>query len=208
MGKFRLLPWILVFVLSVSLNCFAQTPLETRFLREQGGMEMKKVVMIIAQNDFRDEEFLQPKKILEEAGIAVNVASRKTIEARGMLGARVKPDMTIQDIKAQDFDAIIFVGGSGASTYWDDALAHKIAKDAHTAGKIVAAICIAPVTLAKAGLLKNKKCTVWSSEAGKLKSAGANYTGGAVERDGNIITASGPQAAAQFGREIVKALTE
>ena len=167
---------------------------------------MKKAVMIIAQNGFRDEELLQPKKILEAEGILVKIASNSPDEARGMLGARVKPDLILQDINIGDLDAIIFVGGIGASIYWDEPLAHRIANDSYANNKIVAAICIAPVTLAKAGLLKNKKATVWPSEAGKLKSAGADYTAADVEKDGNVITASGPSAANAFGRAIAAAL--
>lgn len=208
MVKSQFLIWLLVFILTVSFECFAQEPQDTEFLTGQGGMAMKKVVMIIAQNDFRDEELLQPKKVLEDARVTVKVASRTKAAAQGMLGASVKPDLTLQEISVQEFEAVIFVGGSGASTYWDDPLAHKIANDAYSGGKIVAAICIAPVTLAEAGLLKDRKCTVWSSEAGKLRSAGAVYTGKAVERDANIITASGPQAAVEFGKEILKALCE
>jgi len=180
-------------------------------LRARGYAEevaMKRAVMIIAQEDFRDEELLEPKKILEDAGITVKVASRQKKRASGMLGARVMPDITLDQINVQDFDAIIFVGGSGASTYWDDKLAHEIASRACSAGKVVGAICIAPVTLARAGLLKGKRATVWSSEAGHLKARGAIYTAKAVEKDGNIITAQGPTAAAEFGSQILKALTE
>ena len=169
---------------------------------------MKKAVMIIAQDNFRDEELLEPKEILEKAGIVVKIASLNKKIARGMLGARVMPDMTLQDIDAKDFDAVIFVGGSGSSIYWDDASAHKIAQQALSSNRLVAAICIAPVTLARAGLLKDKKATVWQSEAGKLKQGGAVYTAQPVEKDGNIITASGPAAAGEFGKQIVKALSE
>ena len=171
-------------------------------------VDVKKVVMIIAPDNFRDEELLQPKRVLEDAGVVVKVASRRKEEASGMFGAKIMPDIAVQDINVQDFDAVIFVGGSGSSTYWDDLSAHKIARDAYSANKLVAAICIAPVTLAKAGLLKDKKATVWSSEAGKLGSAGAIYTGKSVEKDGFIITASGPAAAIEFGNQILKALSE
>ena len=167
---------------------------------------MKKVVMIIAENGFRDEELLQPREILEKQGFEVKVASTNLSQAKGMLGAKVKPDILVSDINVKDFNAIVFVGGVGASQYWDDSMAHKLAQDAINANKIVAAICIAPVTLAKAGVLAGKRATVWSSEAGQLKGAGANYTGEAVEKDGNIITASGPSAAKEFGEELVKAL--
>jgi len=168
----------------------------------------KKAVMIIAQNNFRDEELLKPKEVLEKNGVTVTVASSSLKESTGMLGAKVKPDILFTNINVADYDAVVFVGGSGASEYWDNPTAHKIANEANNAKKIVGAICIAPVTLAKAGLLKDKKATTFSSTINDIKSAGAKYTGADVERDGNIITASGPAAAQKFGETLVKALSE
>lgn len=167
---------------------------------------MKKVIMIIAQENFRDEELLQPKEVLEKNGIEVKIASTSLNPASGMLGVKVKPDILLKDVNLKEFAAVIFVGGIGSGQYWDDPVAHRLAKEGINTDKIVAAICIAPVTLAKAGILKGKRATVWSSEAGQLKAAGANYTGRAVEKDGNIITASGPTTAREFGEELVKAL--
>jgi protease I len=178
--------------------------------KEEGGMQSakgKKVVMIIASNNFRDEELLKPREVLEKNGVAVTVASSSLKEAKGMLGTKVKPDILFTNINVAEYDAIIFVGGSGANEYWDNPTAHKLANDANSAKKVVGAICIAPVTLAKAGLLKNKKATTYSSTVNDIKSAGANYTGADVEMDGNIITASGPAAAQKFGETIVKALS-
>jgi len=169
-------------------------------------MKMKKAVMIIAQDSFRDEELLEPKEILERNGIEVKVASTTLDYAKGMLGAKVKPDILVSDVNARDFDAIIFIGGQGASQYWDDPVAQRLAQDGISANRIVAAICIAPVTLAKAGILKGKRATVWSSEASQLKAAGAKYTGRNVEKDGNIITASGPTAAMEFAEALLSSL--
>lgn len=173
----------------------------------QGGeANMKKTVMIIAQNGFKDEELLEPKEMLEHSGIEVLVASTTLGFAKSVGGKEVKPQLLVKDINVMDFDAIIFVGGSGATQYWNDPQAHKIAQDAYNSGRIVAAICIAPVTLAKAGILKGKRATVWSTDSGQLIVAGAKYSGNNVERDGKIITASGPFAAREFGEELVKAL--
>lgn len=168
----------------------------------------KKAVMIIAQNNFRDEELLKPKEILEKNGVSVTIASSSLKESTGMLGAKVKPDVLFTNVKVSDFDAVVFVGGSGSMEYWDNPTAHKIATEANTAKKTIGAICIAPVTLAKAGLLKNKKATTYSSTINDIKACGAVYTGADVERDGNIVTASGPTAAQKFGETLVKALTE
>jgi protease I len=170
------------------------------------GKGMGKVVMIIASQGFRDEELLEPKEIFEKNGLEVVIASNSLGMAQGMLGAEVKVDLLIESINVSDYDALIFVGGSGASVYWQDPIAQRLAKDAYSSGKIVAAICIAPTTLANAGILKGKNATVWQSEAGQLKSKGANYTGNPVEKDGNIITAAGPFAAKQFGEQIIKSL--
>jgi len=162
--------------------------------------------MIIAPDKFRDEELLEPKEVLEKAGVEVRVACTGLAGARGTLGAQVKPDVLFTDLRAGDYDAFIFVGGAGASIYWDDPFAHALAAGAVEKNKIVAAICIAPVTLAKAGVLEGKRATVWPSEAEQLTAAGARYSASPVVKDGNIITGAGPAAARKFGEEVLKAL--
>ena len=123
-----------------------------------------------------------------------------------MLGKSITPHIMITDVKAEDYDAIIFVGGKGATCYWDDPLAHKIIHNTVQLNKIIAAICIAPVTLANAGVLRGKKATVWKTEENKLTAKGAIYTGNRVEYDGKIITANGPTSATQFARSVIKEL--
>lgn len=171
-------------------------------------LQGKSVLMIIPHQDFRDEEYKEPRQIFEARGATVSVASSSLEVARGALGAQVKPDLLLKDAAVSDYDAIVFVGGPGAQEYWNDPVAHAVAQDAVAQGKVLAAICIAPTTLAKAGVLKGKRATVFSSEAEELKACGANYTGASLERDGLIITADGPQAAAKFAEEIAKALGE
>jgi protease I len=175
---------------------------------EEKALTGKKIVMIIAPQNFRDEEFLQPKNILTEKGAEVKVACASLETAKGMLGAEVKPDMLVSEIKPEDWDAVILIGGTGASQYWDDSSIHSMLNEAVKQNKIVGAICIAPVTLANAGILSGKKATVFSSETQKLADKGAKCTGKDVERDGKIITASGPPAAKEFGNAIAQALKE
>jgi len=168
--------------------------------------QQKKILMIIAPQDFRDEEYREPRRILESKGCAITVASTHTRPAKGMLGMMVAPDVTLDQVRAVDFDLVVFVGGLGAEAYFNDPKAHRLATDAAGAGKPVAAICIAPTILANAGLLKGKNATVWESEAKALVSAGATYTKAQVQRDGSIITADGPTSAVQFGEELARAL--
>jgi len=168
--------------------------------------ESKKVMMIIASQNFRDEEFLTPKQIFEKAGFNVIVASSSLNTAKGTLGATVKPDILIKDVNVKTFDAVVFVGGPGAEEYFHNPVALKIAQEAYKEGKVVGAICIAPRILAEAGILKGKKATVFHSQIEALKAKGAIHTGKDVEVDGKIVTASGPKAADKFGNAIVKLL--
>jgi protease I len=172
-----------------------------------GDLDEKKVAMIIAGRNFRDEELEVPRKIFEKLGAEVTIASSTTNTVTGMLGARVKPDMLFIDVKPRDYDAVVFVGGSGANEYWDNPMAHEIARETAGSGdKVLGAICIAPVTLARAGLLSGKKATVWPSEEKELRIAGAIYEGKAVVTDGNIVTANGPKSAKAFAMAIVDLL--
>lgn len=162
--------------------------------------------MIIASQQFRDEELLVPKAYFEENGYTVTIASSSLQPSKGMLGAVVQPQILLKEVKVEDYAVVIFVGGYGANEYWDNPLAHKVAQKTLEAGKILAAICIAPVTLARAGLLKGKKATVWNSEGNQLKEHGALLSFQDVVQDGKIITASGPEAAQQFAKTIMGSL--
>lgn len=163
----------------------------------------ENAVMVIAQRGFRDEELFRPKEILEKAGVVVTIASLTLQECKGMLGSVVKPDTTIDQVKVDDYDIIVFVGGSGASQYFDNLVAHRLAQEAVNKKKILGAICIAPVILANAGVLDGRRATVWSSESGQLEAKGAYFTGAPVQVDGKIVTANGPSAAEDFARAMV-----
>jgi protease I len=168
---------------------------------------MAKALLIIAPRNFRDEELFHTKEELEKSGIETRVASTTTGVAKGMFGGTAKAELSLEQVKIEEYDAIVFIGGSGASVYYENPQALEIARKADQAGKVLAAICIAPGILANAGTLRNKRATIWNGDFVKmLKAGGAKYTGKAVEVDGKIITANGPPAAREFGRAIAKAL--
>jgi len=167
---------------------------------------MKRAVMVIAHELFRDEELLHSKESLERNGIEVKVASTSLSPATGKLGAKVTPDILFDSIDINNFEALVFIGGHGSLYYWDNQKAHKLLKDALSQGKVVAGICSAAVTLAKAGILKGKAATVFPGDAKELIANGAKYNANHLVRDGLIITADGPLAAKSFGEEIVRAL--
>ncbi len=173
----------------------------------------KKIAMIIAQQDFRDEEYFIPKSIFSTEGAQIKTISTKKGEALGTYGGIINVDSSLDDLKVSDFDAIVFVGGSGAAKYIEDEKCHQIAQEAISGNKVLGAICIAPTILARSGVLRGKRATVWSSSLDKsavkiLKEEGANYEKSPVVRDGNIITAAGPQAARKFAETIVRVLKE
>lgn len=200
----RCLSWSIVLIMLLSLTAvFAENQ-----KKKEGTLKDKKIVMIIAERMFEASEYKESKDIFEQEGAKVIVAGSTLSEASGsgLYMMTVKPDILITDIETKNFDAIVFIGGIGCAEYFDNPMAHKIAKQALDQGKIIAAICGAPVILANAGLLKGKKVT--TSRSYNIKQKGAIYTGNPVEHDGNIITANGPGAATEFGKAIVSALSE
>jgi len=209
-----ILALISVFLLENSLSDFSKksniSPESVSlFSRQQKIMTgQKKVVLIIAFKDFRDEEFFTPKAILEQAGADISVASNKLGLALGSQGGEVNVDITLDALTIENFSAIVFIGGEGALSSLDNETSYNIAKKAVEENKILGAICISPVILAKSGVLKDKKATVWSSTLDKsavkmLEANGAIFEDKNVVIDGKIITGNGPQAAQEFGEKLV-----
>ena len=169
-------------------------------------METKTVVLVIAPQEFRDEEFIETRKVLEEAGFRVQVASKTKDTAIGKHGTEVVPDITLADINTETTDALVFIGGRGGSGYYQDPRALGLAKIMHNAGKVVAAICAAPVILANAGILQGGMATCDVSVANEMKKKGTVCTGKPVEVDDRVITGQNVDAAKSFGQAIADRL--
>ena len=166
----------------------------------------KKILMIIASKGYRDEELNVPKKMFEDAGAKVFIASDKPGKARGMLGSRIESTILYNEADINDYDAVVFIGGVGSKIFWNDPKAHTLVKEAIARDKLLGAICLAPATLANAGVLRGKTATSYNMASTALKKAGANYTGKSVECDGQIITGEGPKAAEEFAQAIISHL--
>src|SRR4029453_5654900 len=125
-------------------------------------LDGKKVLMVIPHPQFRDEEFFEPKKILEDEGAKVVVASTSVRTCRGMKGGVVQSDLAIADAKAEEYAGLILCGGSSVpDVFWNDKKLQELAVAMATAGKVIAAICFSPVVLAKAKLLADREATVY-----------------------------------------------
>ncbi len=171
----------------------------------------KKIAVVIAFREFRDEEYFIPKQILESAGAEVKTVSTSMGEAIGKLGGEAGVDLLIGDLKPVDYDAVLFIGGPGAANFIDNETCHRISRETVENNKVLGAICIAPAILAKAGVLNNKKATVWSSVLDKsavkiLKNSGAVYQSDSVVVDGKLVTADGPSAVKEFAEAIINLL--
>lgn len=168
--------------------------------------DILKVVAIIAQKDFRDEELFDTKTALEENGVSVRVAARSFDQAIGKLGGKIMPDLRIADIRVQDFAGCVLIGGPGAYDLITDLELRDVVLKFAAEEKLLSAICIASAILAEAGVLRDKRATIHFSGADYLARAGAIYAENDLEIDGNIITGSGPAIAAKFGQEIANYL--
>lgn len=163
---------------------------------------MATVLMIIAPDGFRDEELFFAQEELENAGHQTVIASLGKGVCRGSRGGAATATFTLAEIEVEHYEAVVFVGGGGSKVYFANRDALRIAQEMAAQGKVVAAICVAPVILANAGLLKGKSATVFSSEIKAIEGKGAQYTGAMVTVDANIVTGDGPKSARSFGRKI------
>ncbi|WP_317136937.1 DJ-1/PfpI family protein [Methanochimaera problematica] len=166
--------------------------------------------MVIAPKRYREEEFEIPAKMFEEAGIEYEVASVESGECYGIMGGIQNADIAIRDADETSYDALVIVGGLGASDFlWSDDDLKELTEKFGKSGKVTAAICLAPVVLARAGLLKGRQATVFESPATLklLEEGGANYVKIGVVADMNIITANHPTASAEFAETIIEKLT-
>ncbi len=175
--------------------------------------DKKKVLLIIASDGFQPKEFADTKKVLEDNGVQVVVASDKTgvtKDAAGDGGPEV--DLAVGQIKVSDYVGIFLIGGGGALTHLDTEGVYALMRKAKDAGILWGAICISPRILCAAGLLENKKITGWNGDK-KLEIYIKNNCSSAkvlfdknVVIDDKLITANGPSSAREFGQAIVDVL--
>lgn len=169
----------------------------------------KKVLMVVPHTQFRDEEFLEPRKILEASGAAITVASGSVRTCRGLKGALVEATCAIADAKAEDFDGLVICSGpSVPEFFWNDKKLGELAAAMSAAGKVIAAISLSTVVLAKAKLLAGKQATVYflPQAIEELKTGGATYVAGPLLVQDKLIMAEGPGESVRFGQAIRTAL--
>lgn len=166
----------------------------------------KNILCVIAPINYNYQEVHDTSTVLKSVHGNISIASFTTNPAQSSTGESITPDVSLQNIILNKYDAVVFIGGPGIIEYLSNTTYLTIAQKALVEGKILAAICIAPCILANAGLLIGKNATVFSGYESTLQTNGAHVVDQPVVQDGTIITANGPSAAEAFGEQIVRVL--
>ena len=160
-------------------------------------------VLIVATDGFEEWELFGPRQILQERGAEVLLASLSRTPIQATVhddpGKTIRPDLTIDDARAEEFDALILPGGvrnPDQLRLHDNVIA--LIRLFAEQGKPVGAICHGPWLLVEADLLRDRTATSWPSIRTDLRNAGAIVVDEAAVTDGNIVTSRNPDDVAAF----------
>src|SRR5438045_8726388 len=126
-----------------------------------------KKVAILAADGFEEVELRKPKKALDDAGAETSVVSIKPGKIQGMnhadKGDTVPVDMTLDNARPQDFDALMIPGGlMNPDTLRCTPAALEFTRHFFKDGKTVAAICHGPWVLIDAGGVGGRTVSSWA----------------------------------------------
>jgi putative intracellular protease/amidase len=171
---------------------------------------------------YRVEDYSAVREVLEAEGKARVVVASMTLTpckpgTWSKEGPPVKPDLTLAQVRAQDFDALVLLGG-GVFVFLSDTTPERgaidtLIRDMLAANKYVAASTEGQRLIGELGHLQGKKAaldpTMIALFAKRKINPGAIIEPGAtVVADGNIITASGWEHSAELGRLLLKKLDQ
>ena len=165
-------------------------------------------VLIVATDGFEESELFGPREILERRGAEVVLASPRAAPIQATVlddpGKTIRPDMTIDEVRADDFDALILPGGvRNPDQLRSNQAAIRLIRDFVGQGKPVAAICHGPWLLVEADVLRGRTATGWRSIRTDLRNAGANVVDQAAVVDGNIVTSREPADVEAFTQAVI-----
>ena len=168
-------------------------------------------ILIMATNRFEESELFGPREILRGAGATVRLASLGLEEIMGTVhdepGRKIAPDLTIGDVRADDYDALLLPGGvSNPDQLRGEPDAIALIKAFAAAGKPVAAICHAPWLLIEADVVRGRRVTSWPTLRTDLRNAGGEVVDEAAVTDGNIITSRKPDDVPAFTAALIAAI--
>jgi len=171
---------------------------------------MKHVVLLLAPG-FEEIEAVTVLDVLRRADIKTSTfAVAKDIKVTGAHGLSLNADQTLDHApKNLLADMLVLPGGQpGANHLRDDASVQALIKKHNQENKFIAAICAAPIALAKSINLQARHLTCYPGFEGVIEEAGAKIDTSDVVQDQNIITGKGPAAAMAFALKCVEVLTD
>ncbi|MBN1864701.1 MAG: DJ-1/PfpI family protein [Victivallales bacterium] len=168
---------------------------------------MRKTVAIVLADGYEEIEVVVPADVLRRLGHEVLLVALDDSPPAGAHGIAVGTDCALDALDAASLDALVLPGGMpGAENLRNSQKLVSLVREMHGAGKIVSAICAAPIVLAEAGIMTGKVCTGYPMALVKNALSDASYTGNNAEVDGNIVTGKGPGAAFDFTVKVAEAL--
>lgn len=165
-------------------------------------------VLIVATDGFEESELFGPREILQKRGAEVVLASLKRDPIQATIhddpGRTIRPDLTVGEAHAEDFDALILPGGvRNPDQLRMHAQAIGLIKEFDRLKKQIAAICHGPWLLVEADLLRGRTATSWPSIRTDLRNAGANVVDEAAVTDRNIVTSRNPDDVEAFTQALI-----
>ena len=170
-------------------------------------------ILIMATDGYEQSELFVPLEKLRAAGATVNIAAPKVGPIRGWdetdWGKSVDADLAIDDIDADDFDALVLPGGQiNPDKLRINERAVELVLDFLDSEKIVAAICHAPWLLVEADAVEGRTLTSWPSVKTDIENAGGDWIDEEVVVDDNIITSRSPKDLDAFVGKIIEELEQ
>ena len=172
-----------------------------------------KRVAILAADGFEEVELTKPRKALDEAGAKTRVVSIKSGKIQGMnhadKGEKVAVDLTLDDAKPEDFDALLIPGGlMNPDTLRSTNEALEFVRHFFAEGKPVAAICHGPWVLIDAGVVRGRTLTSWPAIKTDVRNAGGNWVDEEVVVDNGLVTSRKPDDIPAFNDKMIEEFCE
>lgn len=171
---------------------------------------MTKKVALFIENGSEELELIAPLDVMRRANLEVDVISANNEDfITSAHNVKIMADKKIEEINnILDYDAIVIPGGMPGSTLLrDNKKIIEFYQTMYNSGKLVAAICAAPIVLSAAGITDDKEVTSYPGFDKEINYKNYN-SDKAVVIDKNVITAQGPAVAILFGYEIVNYLLQ
>ena len=165
----------------------------------------KRVLFFVAPL-YEDLELWYPKIRLEEAGATCVVAGLGEKSYQGKRGYPITPDATVDEVRAENFDALVIPGGYAPDILRRSERVLTLTRQIHAAGKPIAFICHAGWVPISAGIVRGKRGTSVGAIRDDLVNAGMIWEDSPVVVDGNLITSRTPADLPHFSRALLKAL--